>query len=198
MAYASDAGTPLIADPGFALARDVIASELPLHAAPGPCAAIAALTLAGLPTDRFAFCGFAPPAQAARKTYLNEWRDIPATLVLYESPKRLGAMLADASDVFGPERSAAICREITKKFEEVLRGTLGDLAHEITKNPPKGEIVLVIEKASSPSINPEALEEQLKELMQEHKVKDAARILAQANGLSNRDVYQLALKIKKS
>ncbi|MFN3577881.1 MAG: 16S rRNA (cytidine(1402)-2'-O)-methyltransferase, partial [Tabrizicola sp.] len=122
LAYASEAGTPLISDPGFELARSVAEAGLPMTAAPGPCAAICALTLSGLPSDRFLFAGFAPATRAARRSFLGELAGIQATLVLYESPKRLADLMADMVTVLGPTRRAVVCRELTKRYEEVLRG----------------------------------------------------------------------------
>ncbi len=125
VAYASEAGTPLVADPGYQLARAAIAAGHPVLAAPGPSAVLAALTVAGLPSDRFMFAGFPPPAAGARKKFLTELARIPATLVFYESPKRVGKLLTDMVTCLGREREAVVCRELTKRFEEVSRGTLG-------------------------------------------------------------------------
>src|SRR6056297_536090 len=120
--YASEAGTPMVADPGFDLGRAVVAEGFDLVSAPGPSAVITALTLSGLPTDRFLFAGFLPNTSGKRKTALGEVAEVPATLVFYESPKRVAAMLRDAAEILGAGRPAALCREITKKFEEVRRG----------------------------------------------------------------------------
>jgi 16S rRNA (cytidine1402-2'-O)-methyltransferase len=124
LAYASEAGTPMVADPGFDLVRAAREAGHEVVSAPGPSAVVTALTLAGLPTDRFMFAGFLPNAKGARRKALEELREIPATLAFYESPKRVAAMLKEAADVLGPDREAAVCRELTKKFEEVLRGPL--------------------------------------------------------------------------
>ncbi|NND17404.1 MAG: 16S rRNA (cytidine(1402)-2'-O)-methyltransferase, partial [Silicimonas sp.] len=146
VAYASEAGTPLVADPGFVLGREAIAAGHPVIAAPGPVAAIAALTVSGLPSDRFLFAGFPPATQSARRSFLSELAPVSATLILYESPKRLSKTLADCAEVLGPDRDAAVCRELTKKFEEVSRAPLGDLAEMFSERTVKGEIALCVGK----------------------------------------------------
>jgi 16S rRNA (cytidine1402-2'-O)-methyltransferase len=145
VAYASEAGMPLIADPGFELVRAAREAGLMVTTAPGPSAVPSALALAGLPTDAFHFAGFLPSAKGARRRALTALSEVQATLVLFESPKRLGATLRDAAEVLGPERQAAICREITKKFEQTLRGTLSDLIRQIDEKNVKGEIVVLID-----------------------------------------------------
>src|SRR6056297_1768849 len=144
--YASEAGTPMVADPGFDLGRAAVADGHALISAPGPSAVIAALTVAGLPTDHFFFAGFLPNASGKRKTALETLAEVPGTLVFYESPKRVAAMLRDAATVLGGERQAAVCRELTKKFEEVLRGTLDDLATLCSERALKGEIVVLVDR----------------------------------------------------
>ncbi|MDE3123207.1 MAG: rRNA small subunit methyltransferase 1, partial [Paracoccaceae bacterium] len=128
VAYASEAGTPLVADPGYQLSRAAIAQGYPVFAAPGPSAVLAALTVSGLPTDRFLFAGFPPATAGARKRFFESFAAAQATLVFYESPKRVSRTLGEMCDSLGQERQAAVCRELTKRFEEVSRGTLGDLA----------------------------------------------------------------------
>lgn len=142
-ALISDAGTPLISDPGYRLVQRIIAEGGRVEALPGPCAAINGLVLSGLPTDRFNFIGFLPPKSAARVRKLNELVDEPATLIFYESPYRIQKLLKEASQVFGP-RPAALVREMTKKFEEVLRGPLGELGIKTVPRSWKGEFVLLI------------------------------------------------------
>lgn len=196
VAYASDAGTPLIADPGYRLVQAAREAEFPVHTVPGASAVLAALTLAGLPTDRFLFGGFLPPKQAARKRALEELADIAATLVFYESPRRLAACLTDMADVLGANRNAAILRELTKLHEETLNGTLGSMAVEWSdRAAPKGEIVLVIGPPSGPRATPEAddVDTMLRTAMEDASVKDAARIVATKTGLKRRDLYQRAL-----
>ncbi len=148
VAFASDAGTPSIADPGFVLVREALAEGLPVTSAPGPSAAIAALTISGLPTDRFYFAGFPPAAQGARRRFLEELLAIPATLILYESPNRLDKLLSEARSVFGGERDVAICRELTKRFEEVRRGSLGEFESLLSDMPRKGEIVVLVDRGN--------------------------------------------------
>lgn len=196
--YLSDAGTPIVADPGYRLARDVIAEGLPLSATPGPCAAVMALTLSGLPSDRFTFAGFPPPKSQARRGFLREFAGFPATLILYESPKRLAASLSDMAEVFGAERLAVVARELTKMFEQVRRGTLADLAAAYAEEgAPKGEIVLVIAPPPPPEpAGEEALDAALRAALATQTVKDAARDVAAALNLPRKTVYDRALTLK--
>lgn len=193
--YASEAGTPMVADPGFDLGRSAVAEGYDLVSAPGPSAVITALTLAGLPTDRFLFAGFLPNASGRRKTVLDELANVPATLVFYESPKRVAAMLRDAALVLGGARDAAMCRELTKKFEEVRRGTLEELAASCAENPPKGEIVVVIDRARSANVSEEDLDLALGKALERLSVRDAADAVAAELGLPRRQVYQRALQL---
>ena len=198
VAYASEAGTPLISDPGYELTRAVIDAGLPLLSAPGPTAAIAALTLSGLPSDSFFFAGFLPNRKTKRKSALETLRDVPGTLIFYESPKRVAAMLADAVDVFGGTRSAAVCREITKKFEETLRGDLSHVAHIAASRELKGEIVVLIGKGDLEKIREVDLDEALKEALKAESVRDAAGHGAERLGVKMRDAYQRALALTNS
>lgn len=193
VAYASEAGTPLVSDPGFGLARAVIAAGLPISAAPGPSAVLCALTVSGLPSDRFLFAGFAPSASGARRSFFEELAPVKATVILYESPKRIRESLTDLSLTFGAERQAAVCRELTKRFEEVSRGTLGQLCTEFADRDVKGEIVVVIDRAPERAADEETVEAALERSMQSMSVKDAATAVAEAFGLPRRQVYQLAL-----
>ena len=194
VAYTSDAGTPLVADPGFALVRKVIAEGHRVVPVPGPTALVAALTVAGLPCDRFAFAGFPPSKRKARKRFLARLADVPDTLILYESPRRTGATLQDAADVLGADRPAALCRELTKKFEEIRRDTLGALAESLADKPLKGEVVLLIGKSEAPP-DPERVEQALREALKTRNLRDAASDVASRFGLSRRDIYQLGIKI---
>lgn len=198
VAYASEAGTPLVADPGFALARDARDAGYMVTAAPGATAAIAALTLSGLPSDRFLFAGFLPNTASKRKAALRDLAAVPATLILYESPKRVAAMLADAAEVCGATRPAALCREITKRFEEVRRGNLADLAEGCAEDPPRGEIVVLIGQGDSAIINDIDIDRALSEALAGSSVRDAADQVSVALGLPRRDVYQRALALNKS
>ena len=191
--YASEAGTPMVADPGFDLGRAVVAEGFDLVSAPGPSAVITALTLSGLPTDRFLFAGFLPNTSGKRKTALGEVAEVPATLVFYESPKRVAAMLRDAAEVLGAGRPAALCREITKKFEEVRRGTLAELAEGCAGAAPKGEIVVVVGRGDSGNISEIDLDTVLREALQGGSVRDASDQVAARLRLPRRKVYQRAL-----
>ncbi|PVA10225.1 16S rRNA (cytidine(1402)-2'-O)-methyltransferase [Pelagivirga sediminicola] len=193
--YASEAGTPMVADPGFDLAREAIGAGHGLISAPGPSAVITALTLSGLPTDRFLFAGFLPNTSSARKTALRSLAQVPATLAFYESPKRVAAMLRDARNVLGAERQAALCRELTKKFEEVLRGTLDELAAELGENPRKGEMVVLIDRPGELSVNLSDIEQALRAVMGDMSVRDAADAVSHDLGLKRRQVYQIALRL---
>ena len=196
VAYASEAGTPVVADPGYQLARSVIDAGLPVTAAPGPSAAIMALSISGLPSDRFLFAGF-PPAQAgARARWLDEIGTVPATLVLYESPKRIHRLLGELCEAWGEAREAALCRELTKRFEEVRRGTLGDLRDALAEAPVKGEIALVVGRPLAVVADAADIDAALRDALGRLRVKEAANEVAEALGLPRRDVYQRALALK--
>jgi 16S rRNA (cytidine1402-2'-O)-methyltransferase len=198
VAYASEAGMPLIADPGFELGRHAVSEDIMVTCAPGPSAVLTALALAGLPTDAFFFAGFLPNAKAARCTAMEPLKTLRGTLVFYESPKRLAAMLRDAAQVLGPQRSAAVCRELTKKFEEIKRGTLGELAENYAENKVKGEIVVLIDRAHSETVKQADIETDLRMALGTMSVRDAADMVAKAHDLSRRQVYQVALGLGKS
>ena len=195
VACVSEAGTPLIADPGYELALAVQAAGLPVTAAPGASAVLTALAVAGLPTDRFAFLGFLSAAEAQRRTQLAEVRDMPFTLVIYESPKRVHDLLTAGCEVLGEGRSAVVCRELTKKFEEVSRGTLGSLAADFAGRSVKGEIVVLIGRAGAAVVAATDVEQALRDAMATMRMKDAATAVAGALGLPRRQVYQMALTL---
>jgi 16S rRNA (cytidine1402-2'-O)-methyltransferase len=195
VAYASEAGTPLVADPGFQLARAAIAQGSPVLAAPGPSAVLAALTVSGLPTDRFLFAGFPPAGAGDRARFLEEMASVAATVVLYESPKRVGRLLGELVQCFGGARQAAVCRELTKRFEDVSRGTLEALAGQFAGQSVKGEIVVVIDRGAGQVADPVAVETALRAALRTGSVKDAAAEVARAYGLARRDIYALALKL---
>lgn len=195
VAYASEAGTPLVADPGFQLVRAAIAAGLPVHAAPGPSALLCALTVSGLPTDRFFFAGFLPTASAARQKALREVAAVPGSLIFYESPRRIGRALRDMSEILGATRTAAVCRELTKRFEEVTRGDLGELARIFAEREVKGEIVVVVDRALPVQASADALDAALMAAMGDMTVKDAAARVSAALGLPRREVYQRALQL---
>ncbi|WP_298850520.1 16S rRNA (cytidine(1402)-2'-O)-methyltransferase [uncultured Ruegeria sp.] len=197
VAYASEAGMPLIADPGYDLGKQAAEAGHMVTCAPGASAAVTALTLAGLPTDAFFFAGFLPNASGARRTRIQALKDIPGTLVFYESPKRVSASLSDLAEGLGGDRQAALCRELTKKFEEIRRGSLADLAAEIQDKPAKGEIVLLVDRSHSQSVNESDVEEALKRALETHSVRDAADLVSEMYDLPRRPIYQKALKLGK-
>ncbi len=197
VAYASEAGMPLIADPGYDLGRQAAEAGYQVNCAPGPSAVLTALTLAGLPTDAFFFAGFLPSSSGARRTRIEALRDIPGTLVFYESPKRVAACLSDLADILGGDRSAALCRELTKKFEEIRRGTLAELAAGIIQEITKGEIVLLVDRSHSQSVNESDLEEALRAALETHSVRDAADLISKMYDQPRRAMYQMALKLGK-
>ena len=195
VACVSEAGTPLVADPGFELGKAAIAAGHAVFAAPGPSAVLAALSVGGLPSDRFAFVGFLPSGQKQRRDGMAALRETPFTLVFYESPKRIHKMLSDACDVLGRDRQAAVCRELTKRFEEVQRGTLAELAEHYADKAVKGEIVVLIGTQGAEEIEPTDIDAALREAMKAMRVKDAATAVAGAMGLPRREVYQRALTL---
>ncbi len=197
--YAAEAGTPMVSDPGYDLARAVVAEGHALISAPGPSASVTALTLSGLPADRFLFAGFLPQAAGRRKTALAELAAVPATLILYESPHRVAAMLRQAAKVLGSGRKAVLCREMTKKFEEVLRGSLQELADMASERTFKGEIVVLIGAGEGDSENVKEidLDRELTEALQTQSVRDAADAVSTRLGLKRREVYQRALVLAK-
>lgn len=198
VAYASEAGTPLIADPGYHLSKEAAEAGHLVTSAPGASAIITALTLAGLPTDAFFFAGFLPNAKGARCSALEALTEVPGTLVFYESPHRIAEMLKDAARVLGPDRPAAMCRELTKKFEEVRRGTLAELAEALAAHRVKGEIVVLVDRAKPGAAAEDDLEEALRKALATMTVRDAADSVAKAHGVNKRKIYQLALKLSAS
>ena len=196
LALISDAGTPLISDPGYKLVAEAVAEGITVHATPGANAAIMALTVAGLPTDRFLFEGFLPHKTAARRERLNSLAMIPTTLVFYEAPSRLAEALADMAEELGPRR-ATVARELTKLHEEIKRGDLAALAaHYAESEKPRGEIVVIV-APPGPAAKPDeaSLERHVLDALQELSVKDAAAVVAAQSGLPRREVYSLALRL---
>ena len=196
VALISDAGTPLISDPGYRLVAEAVAQGLAVIAAPGPSAALAALCVAALPTDRFFFEGFLPPKRAARRERINALAAVPGTLVFYESPGRVAETLADLALELGG-RPAAVARELTKLHEDVRRGTLDKLAEEYAdEEAPRGEIVIVVGAGERrPPIADDALDREIAELLAKLSVKDAAAAVAAKHGLPRRQVYARALAL---
>lgn len=196
----SDAGTPLVSDPGYRLVRAALAAGLPVSAIPGPNAAVMALVLSGLPPQPFLFLGFPPPRAAARLAAFGVLRaaeraGLRATLLWHEAPHRLAECLADLAASFG-DRPAAVARELTKRFEEVRRGTLPDLAAHYATAAARGEITLVVGPAAD-GADEEDLDGQLRRAMQGGSLKDAAAMVAGATGLPRKTVYARALEISR-
>lgn len=195
IALVSDAGTPLISDPGFKLVRAAREAGHAVYPVPGPSAAIAALSAAGVPSDRFLFAGFPPPKGAARETFLRELVALDATLVFYEAPQRLAQTLHAMAAVFGPERCGVVARELTKLHEEFRSGPLAELAHAFDEGV-KGEIVVIVEPPTRPAPNADDLDALLDAALATMRVKEAADAVAAATGLPRRDVYRRALERK--
>jgi 16S rRNA (cytidine1402-2'-O)-methyltransferase len=197
IALISDAGTPLLSDPGFPLVRAARAAEVPVFAVPGPSALLAALATAGLPTDRFTFIGFLPAKAGARAGAVEELADRSETLVFYESPRRLGPTLSAMADAFGDDREAAVALELTKRFERVWRGPLGELAHQFAEGETKGEAVILVAGAPEGAA-PDAADwhEALREALGATPLRTAVDAIAATYGLKRRDVYAAALDLK--
>ncbi|MFE3836258.1 16S rRNA (cytidine(1402)-2'-O)-methyltransferase [Pseudogemmobacter sonorensis] len=193
VAYASEAGTPLVSDPGFVLARAAAAAGHPVHAAPGASAVLAALSVAGLPTDRFLFAGFPPASGGERRRFLAGLAQVAATVVLYESPRRVARLLGELAADFGADRPAALCRELTKRHEEVIRGTLATVSVALEGREIKGEVVLVIDRAPPRAASPESIQAALEEALKSMSVKDAVSFVAQDLGVTRKLVYRMAL-----
>src|SRR3984957_3858850 len=197
VALVSDAGTPLISDPGYKLVRAAQDAGHAVTALPGASALLAALAVAGLPTDQFLFVGFLPPKEAARRSRIAELGRIPATLVLFETGPRVAATLADLATGLG-NREAALCRELTKLYEEIRRGDLIMLAQTCEANEPRGEIVLIVAPPQAlPPMSAADTEILLREALTRVSVKDAVAEVADATGLPRREVYQRALALAK-
>lgn len=195
----SDAGTPLVSDPGFRLVRAAIAAGFPVTAAPGANAAVMALTLSGLPPSPFLFLGFAPPRSAARRAAFGglrgaEMAGLSATLIWHEAPHRLAEMLADLLAVMG-DRPAVVARELTKRFEEVRRGALSELAAHYAANDARGEITVLLGPPKATETGAADLDTALRAALVEHSLKDAAALVAAATGLPRKQVYARALQI---
>jgi len=206
VALVSDAGTPAISDPGFDLVRACAAAGIEVVAVPGPCALVAALSIAALPTDRFCFEGFLPARGAARRTRLSALSAEQRTLVFYESPHRIKETLADCAEHLGPRRVAALAREITKLHESLYRGSLGELAERAASEPDlsRGEIVLVIAGAA-PEVAAQgddghagALDRALKPLLEELPLKQAAHLAARITAVRDNEAYKRALELKQA
>lgn len=196
VALISDAGTPLVSDPGFKLVREAAAQGYPVIAIPGASATLAALSVSGLPTDAFFFAGFLPAKGGARKTRASELATVPGTLVLFEAPTRLAATLRDLTAVLG-NRQAAIARELTKLHEEIRRATLSELADHFEDNPPKGEIVIVVGPPEQGEISDAMIEAKLAPALEGLSIRDASRVVAEQLQISKARVYDVALAMKR-
>ena len=196
VAYASDAGMPLIADPGYQLSKQAAESGFLVTSVPGASACLTALSLSGLPTDRFFFEGFLPVSTEKRRKKLKELSEIPSTLIFYESPKRLPKVFNDLVAIMGENRRAVIARELTKKFEQIISGTLGDLYALTQKENLKGELVVLVDRPLSTSLTDTDIRAQLSVVLDRMSLKDASNFVAAAHGLSKRYVYSLALSIR--
>ena len=198
IALVSDAGTPLISDPGFKLVREVCAAGFAVTTLPGPSSVLAALTIAGLPTDRFYFAGFLPAKQVARRTRLTELSRIDATLVLFESGSRVQEAVADLATIMG-SREAAICRELTKLHEEVSRAALSELAGRADQLETRGEFVLVIgpPDADAQLMSADSLDELLRNALSQSSLKDAVAQAVELSGRPRREIYARALELAR-
>ncbi len=199
VALVSDAGTPLVSDPGYKLVEAAIAEGLPVTAAPGASALLTALVLSGLPSDRFFFAGFLPPRSAARRTEIRALAAVPGTLIFYEAPSRLAATLADLQAVLG-SRPAAVARELTKRFEEVRRGSLAALAAHYSAADTKGEIVVLVGPPladARPEMSDADIDRALERALASHSVREAATLVAAETGLPRRAVYARALALRE-
>ena len=195
IAMISDAGTPLLSDPGFKLVRAAATAGIPVISIPGPSAPLTALTASGLPTDSFFFAGFLPPKQAARRARLAELSQIPGSLVIFEAPHRVAETLADMAGVLG-ERPAAIARELTKLHEDIARGSLRTLAEATFGETLKGEIVLVVGPGQAEPVSDETISARLAEALEGMSLKDAAKALAEELGVPKARIYGLGIKAK--
>ncbi|MBO38124.1 MAG: 16S rRNA (cytidine(1402)-2'-O)-methyltransferase [Rhodospirillaceae bacterium] len=197
IALVSDAGTPLVSDPGYRLVKTALHNDISIISVPGASALLAALTVSGLPTDRFVFEGFLPTKSIARRKKLNRMTEVDATIIFYESPKRLAISLGDMAKILG-NRDAIIARELTKRFERVARGTLAELATQINSAPRlKGEITIVIAPPEvAVPISNEEIDSLLRAALVDQSVRDAANIIAGATGLPRRLIYRRAIKLK--
>jgi 16S rRNA (cytidine1402-2'-O)-methyltransferase len=195
VALVSDAGTPLVSDPGYRIVREAAAAGHPVFPIPGPSALLAGLSAAGLPTDRFLFAGFPPPKSSARRTFLEELAPIRATLVFFEGGSRVAASLADMAAVFG-DREAVVCRELTKLYETLYRGPLSTLAADPKLEAPKGEIVILVAPGHEAEATVGDIDAALADALGRLRPAEAAAEVAKALGLSRRDVYQRAMALR--
>ncbi len=197
VALTSDAGTPLISDPGYKLVKEARAAGHAVVPVPGASALLAGLVVSGLPTDAFLFAGFLPPKSAARQTRLGELKAVPATLIFYETGPRLAAALADMAAVLSGDREATVARELTKTFETVVGGTLSGLAETFARqDTPRGEIVVLVAPPTTEAPSAEDADRLLSELLKDRPLSEAVAEAASLTGLKRRDLYSRALALK--
>ena len=198
VALVSDAGTPLISDPGYKLVAACRKEDIPVVSVPGPSAVLAALAVSGLPTDRFLFAGFLAGSKSAQRDQISEFASLRATLIWFETPSRIASSLAEMAEILG-SRQAAVTRELTKLHEEVRCGSLDELAAEMAANKPKGEIVLVVggKPDGDDEIDDATLQAMLHAEMDGQRLRDAVRAVVEATGLPRNRVYRAALAIDK-
>ncbi len=197
IALVSDAGTPVLSDPGYTLVRQAVAAAVPVVPVPGPSAITAALSVAGLPTDRFVFLGFLPRRAGERRRALEEVATLPWTLVMFEAPHRIAAMLRDLHEALG-DRQVAVVRELTKKFEEVIRGTAAEVGEHLQRIPPRGELTVIVAGAPAAAARaPGDAAADLRTLLSSGTpAKEAVRQVARSHGLPKRTVYEIALRLQ--
>ena len=197
ISYCSEAGSPLIADPGFQLGREIVKAGHKVFSVPGACALIAALTVSGLPTNQFFYAGFLPTTKNMRIKFLENLKEIPSTIVFYESPKRVNKSISDMLEVMGPDRSLVIARELTKKFEEIIRTTLADVQLELRNRVIKGEIVILLGKENKSEPSTASIKELLLIEFRKHTLKDSVANISVKTGISRSKVYKTALELVK-
>lgn len=198
VALISDAGTPLVSDPGYRLVGEALERGLRVVPIPGPSAALAALTVSGLPSDAFLFAGFLPVKAGQKRTRLEQWQAVPATLIFFESPRRVADTLDAMAQVLGAERRAAVCRELTKTFEEARHGTLGELAaHYAAADTPKGEVVICVGPAADEDAAPADVDALLIGLAAEMPASKAAAEAARMTGQPKQELYRRLLALKE-
>ena len=196
VALVSDAGTPLVSDPGYKLVREAAAQGYAVFPIPGASALLAGLSAAGLPTDRFLFAGFPPPKSAARRTFLEELAPIRSTLIFFEGGSRLAASLADMAAVLGGDRDAVVGRELTKLYETLYRGSLATLAADPKLDAPKGEIVILVGPGQAAHATASDIDTALNDALTRLRPAEAAAEVAKQLGLSRREVYQRAMAMR--
>lgn len=197
IAIISDAGTPLVSDPGWKLVREALDAGLRVEALPGASATLTALAVGGLPTDAFLFAGFLPPRSGARRSRIAELASVPATLVFFEAPSRVAETIEDLAAVLGGARAAALARELTKLHEELRRAPLGELAAALEGQSIKGEAVILVGPPQAAEVSDEAIAARLSEALGEMSLRDAAKAVSEVLGVAKSRVYDIGLKLRK-